>query len=757
MFKTKPTPLYAALAVALGLGLSGCNDNDDDNGAAAVDSAFNRIASFPVCSQIDPGCDTDEETVSEISAVSEDGNTVIYTDSPQDQLGFVDITTPNAPAPLGTLALAGEPTSVAVVGVYAVAGVNTSADFVNVSGQLAVVDIATRTQVATIDLGGQPDAVAVSPDGAYIAVAIENERDEDLGDGVPPQLPAGDLVIIDVDGEPAGWTVRRVALTGLDGMLYNTDPEPEYVDINADNIAAVSLQENNHLVLVDLATGDVVNHFSAGAIDIDQVDATEEDPALISPTESLSGLLREPDGIAWIGTDYVATANEGDLDGGSRGFSIFDTAGQVVYDSGNELEHIVIESGHYPDSRSGNKGNEPENVEYGVFDDTPYLFVASERSSVVFVYDVTDPTNPVFEQVLPAALGPEGLLAIPGRNLLIASSEEDNRDDKFRAALNVYQLGEGQASYPSIQSMDRADGTPIPWGALSGLAADPQDASVLYSVEDSYYQRSRIFKLDVSSMPAMLTEEITITDGGALAAVAPGMVNGDMTVNLDLEGVAVASGGGFWVVSEGAGTFDDPGRPIETNNLLLKVADNGMIEQAVTLPAAVNDVQLRFGFEGVAEYDGKAYVAFQRAWNGEANPRIGVYDVAAGTWSFLFYPLDAVESQLGGWVGLSDITALGDGEFLVVERDNQGGPDAAIKRLYRIDVTGAADGDTLTKTLVRDLLAEGDLTATGGLVVEKIEGSAVDADGNVWINNDNDGIDDNSGETRLINLGKILD
>ena len=181
----------------------------------------------------------------------------------------------------------------------------------------------------------------------------------------------------------------------------------------------------------------------------------------------------------------------------------------------------------------------------------------------------------------------------------------------------------------------------------------------------------------------------------------------------------------------------------------------------MTLPDALNAVQLRFGFEGIAEYNGSGYVAFQRVWpdaDGGTDPgaRIGAYDLTAGTWRFFFYPLDPPESQNGGWVGLSDLTSLGDGRFLVVERDNQGGPDAAVKRLYTFDVNGATDGDTLTKTLVRDLIVEGDLTATGGLIAEKIEGSAVTADGDVYIINDNDGVDDNSGETNLINLGDIL-
>ena len=49
-----------------------------------------------------------------------------------------------------------------------------------------------------------------------------------------------------------------------------------------------------------------------------------------------------------------------------------------------------------------------------------------------------------------------------------------------------------------------------------------------------------------------------------------------------------------------------------------------------------------------------------------------------------------------------------------------------------------------------------DLAAPGGLTYEKIEGSAVTATGAVYIINDNDGVDDNSGETQLINLGNIL-
>ncbi|WP_339678032.1 esterase-like activity of phytase family protein [uncultured Zhongshania sp.] len=716
---------------------------------------FNRIAAIPVCLQDDTSCDSDDTTAAEIVAASTDGMTLIYTDSPAERIGFVDIADPSKPSVLGVLGLVGEPTSVAVKDGYALVGVNTAQDFINVSGSLDVIDIASRSTIRSIDVGGQPDSVAVSPDGNYAVVVIENERDEDLGDGVPPQLPAGYIVIVNLTGEPAAWTTQTVALTGL-ADLYPADPEPEFVDINSDNIAAISLQENNHIVLVNLADGSIVNHFSAGTVDLVGVDANEDD--LIDQSESLDGVLREPDGLSWLSTEYFVTANEGDLDGGSRGFTVFNTAGDVIYDAGNTLDQLTVRYGHYPESRSENKGNEPENAEFAVFGSERYLFVNSERSSVVFVYDVADFTKPVFKQLLPAAVGPEGALAIPSRNLLVVASEEDNRDDVMRSSLNIYQYGFASAAYPTVISNDRLDGSPIPWSGLSGLSADPSNSNLIYAVDDSYYKKNRIFTLDVSEKPAIVTKETRITDGnGILAALPAGVleadaVNADNTVNIDPEGIAKLADGSFWIASEGSGHVVDG--PVASMNVLVKADANGVVTHAVTLPQSVNDLQRNNGFEGVAEYQGKLYVAFQRAWQGEANVRVGIYDIANATWSFLFYVLDAPESQNGGWVGLSEITSIGNGEFLVIERDNQGGPDAAIKRLYKFDTTGLADGATVTKTLVRDVLP--DMLATGGLVTEKIEGIALLKNGDVLMVNDNDGVDDSNGETQLLNLGDIL-
>ncbi|NJO36930.1 MAG: hypothetical protein HC871_03985 [Rhizobiales bacterium] len=172
-------------------------------GSAAAEQIFNRIASFPVPMNLPADMDQATATSAEIVAASEDGMTLVYTDSPLGAVGFIDITDPKAPAPGGIVKLEGEPTSVAVAGGKAFVGVNTSESYTEPSGHLAVVDIAAKSATPTCDLGGQPDSVAISDDGAMLAVAIENERDEDLNDGVIPQLPAGHVVIIPIaDGAP---------------------------------------------------------------------------------------------------------------------------------------------------------------------------------------------------------------------------------------------------------------------------------------------------------------------------------------------------------------------------------------------------------------------------------------------------------------------------------------------------------------------------------------------------------------------------
>ena len=114
---------------------------------------FNRIASFPVVENMANGEDRGRETSSEIIAATADGMTLVYTDSPLNVIGMIDISNPRAPRPLGNVGVGGEPTSVAVVGQMAFVGVNTSESYVKPSGYVAVINLATKAVVQQCDLG----------------------------------------------------------------------------------------------------------------------------------------------------------------------------------------------------------------------------------------------------------------------------------------------------------------------------------------------------------------------------------------------------------------------------------------------------------------------------------------------------------------------------------------------------------------------------------------------------------------------------
>lgn len=716
---------------------------------------FRRVATFPVirnlCPAGSPNSCFDKLAFSEIVASSEDGRTLIYTDAGNKLVGFLDISDPANPVAKGTLQLTGEPTSVAVVGNFALVAVNTSPSYVAPNGHLTVIDMTTRTIVpaaAALPLGGQPDSVAISPDKKYAAVVIENERDEDVNGGAIPQLPGGKLVRVTLSplNNPAAWTLTDISLVDV-ADLYPADPEPEYVDINENNIAVVSLQENNHIALVDLKTAQVIQDFSAGTVNLRKIDAVEDD--VIDFNSSLRNIPREPDTVAWISSNAFATADEGDLNGGSRGFTIFNRSGKAIFESGSEFEYLGASIGHYPESRSENKGTEPEALTFAKFDYEDYLFVGSERGSFIGVYKVRNQV-PELAQVLPTGVAPEGIKAIPQRNLLVVATEEDGADGDvsdrtIRASIVIYQRMYDGSNYPTIISDDE-QGVPIPWAALSGLAAHPTNPYLAYSVSDSYYGKGFIYPMDLGESPARITKRIEVTGAGAL----------------DLEGVAVRSNGSLWLATEG-----NAGGSL-ANRILAANQNTGAVTQIVNLPASVHARRTGNGFEGVAVtgsagVNEKVYVAFQREWSGDParKVRIGVYDVAAATWGFLYYPLEAVASPNGGWVGLSEITSLGNGNFAVIERDNQAGDDARIKRIYRFsvngltpqpDCTGACDFPTVVKRLARDLMP--DLRKPGGAVIEKVEGLAFSpASRHTYIHTDNDGVDGSNGETQMIDLG----
>ncbi|MBL8907544.1 MAG: esterase-like activity of phytase family protein [Rhizobiales bacterium] len=685
--------------------------------------AFNRIATFHVVDNLPAGADPAKSTVAEIIAATADGNTLVYTDSPGNRIGLIDIADPRMPKPAGTVDLGGEPTSTVVAGNYALVGVVTSENKANPSGHLAIVDLAGKAVSATCDLGGQPDSLVSSPDGKYLAIAIENERDEDVNEGAIPQLPGGNLTAFEIaaDGTVDCATSKVIDLTGI-AAIAPEDPEPEYVDINARNEVVVTLQENNHIAVVDLATGKIVSHFPAGTVDLVNID-TEKD-GIISLTGKKEGVPREPDTVQWIDDNRFVTANEGDWKGGSRGFTIFNKDGTVEFESGPAFEYETIRLGHYPEKRN-KKGSEPEGAEVATFGGDKLIFIGAERASLIGVYRDEGPGKaPAFLQALPGGIGPEGLLAIPSRNLFVTASETDLREDGLiGSVVTVYQRGEGTPAYPTIVSANDANGLPLPWRALSGTVADATAPGKLYAVIDSVSSQAQILTIDATQKPALITGALTVTRDGKPAEL------------LDLEGIALASDGGFWLASEG-----NPEREKnKTQSTLIKVDATGNIVEEIALPEALAANATRFGFEGItvtgSGADETVWLAVQREWKDDPKglTKLLAYKPADKSWGAVHYPLDKAEK---GWVGLSEITAV-PGGLIVVERDNQVGRDAKIKKLTFVSLDGVTpaplggDLPVVTKKELRDLIP--DLAAAGGYILDKIESFAVDAAGEAYI------------------------
>ena len=268
------------------------------------------------------------------------------------------------------------------------------------------------------------------------------------------------------------------------------------MDVNDAGEIVVTLQENNHIVVIG-ADGAVSRPLQRRRGGPDRHRHQARRPDGLHRREDRR--LREPDAVKWVDADHFVVANEGDYEGGSRGFTIFKRDGTVVFESGASLEREMAALGHYPDHRNS-KGVELESVEVAMFDGVPHLFVASERASLVAVYDLTNPAAPVLKQILPSGISPEGMVAIPARNLFATANEVDLRADGLAPAhVMVYERAEGVAAYPTITS---AGIDPlIGWAALSGLAAG--EAGTLYAVSDSVLSAApTIYTIDATQTPA---------------------------------------------------------------------------------------------------------------------------------------------------------------------------------------------------------------------------------------------------------------
>ncbi|MGA0332390.1 MAG: choice-of-anchor I family protein [Kiritimatiellia bacterium] len=312
------------------------------------------------------------------------------------------------------------------------------------------------------------------------------------------------------------------------GASVAQDLEPEYITVSDDSKTAwVTLQENNAVAIVDLETAKVTAIAGLGfkdhAFSENAFDASNKDKAIRIQAWPVKGMY-QPDAIEAFtvnGTTYLVTANEGDArdydgfseetrmgklkldpdafpaaeylqdnanlgrlkttttlgdtdgDGdfdelyayGARSFSVWTTAGEMVYDSADLLESKLAElepanfnstndeNGSF-DDRSDDKGPEPEGLTVGEVNGVPVLFLGLERVGGVMAFDLRNPEAPEFIQYVNTRnfdgdpktdtagdLAPEGLVFVPaaespnGKALLIVSYE-------VSGSIAVFQIGE---------------------------------------------------------------------------------------------------------------------------------------------------------------------------------------------------------------------------------------------------------------------------------------------------------------------------
>ena len=360
----------------------------------------------------------------------------------------------------------------------------------------------------SVVVGALPDMVTFTPDGGKVLVANEGEPSDDYTID-----PEGSISVINIlaSGEPEE-TATSVSFTGFNGsqddlvaqgMMFPNpsgrtikgvdiattvaqDLEPEYITATND-VAYVSLQENNGLAILDLEelTVEIIGLGVKSWSDLN-IDIQEDGSVSFGQYDGLYGVY-QPDTIAnysWKDATFIVTANEGDAreyffdsadeatclsegglefdeddgclayidevkvedltaeanseladlqangeaddlrvtnamgdaDGngeydaayayGSRSFTIWDQNGLAVYDSGDDFERITAsvhgasfnngDDENEGDSRSENKGPEPEALTIGVIGDRTYAFVGTERMGGIFVYDVTNPYDVQF-------------------------------------------------------------------------------------------------------------------------------------------------------------------------------------------------------------------------------------------------------------------------------------------------------------------------------------------------------------------------
>ncbi|MDY5786539.1 choice-of-anchor I family protein [Corynebacterium sp.] len=464
-------------------------------GTPVYDQAAASTVKLDVLGSYDTGIF--DQSAAEIVAFHAATNRLLTVNAESGQINVIDASDPTELSLIGSVS-GGANTTINSVAVradgLAVATVEPDADK-TLPGELIFFDAGAEDLgevLGRVTVGSLPDMVALTEDGAYALVANEGEPAEDYS--VDPEgsisvvtLPSavaaasqGDVRTAGFDAFEGHLAAKGVHIFGQVGASTTEaqNLEPEYI-ATADGKAYITLQENNAVAVVDIATATVEDVFPLGYIDRIEValDASDKDGTINLQNWPVKSMLR-PDSIAAYtagGTTYLVLANEGDArdwdayseearikdfgnakkgvpalcDGfagmtaeeiadfqsddnagrlnattsrgfneelgcyeeiyvyGGRSFSIYTADGQRIFDSGSEFEEITAEvlpeffnSNHTEtsfDTRSDDKGPEPEGVAVGEVNGRTYAFIGFERVGGVIVYDITDPAAPVYQ------------------------------------------------------------------------------------------------------------------------------------------------------------------------------------------------------------------------------------------------------------------------------------------------------------------------------------------------------------------------
>lgn len=306
------------------------------------------------------------------------------------------------------------------------------------------------------------------------------------------------------DGQESALRAAGVRIQAGLAASIALEPEYIAISPNG-NTAHVTLQEANAIGVLDLNTRAFTSIVPLGLKDYslpgNQIDPTDQDTGVAFRNVPVKSMYM-PDGIAAYtagGSTFYVMANEGDAftddgdlrrlsssaivldptafpnaadlkqpgnlgrlnvsligaDGlgagptgfteivsyGGRSFSIRDADGALVYDSGDILDKQAHALGLYADSRSDDKGVEPEGVALFTVAGRTLAFIGLERTtrSVVAVFDITDPANSTFLQMIAAEVGsgevrPEGLLAFEANGKILLAVANEALDDIPTAA-----------------------------------------------------------------------------------------------------------------------------------------------------------------------------------------------------------------------------------------------------------------------------------------------------------------------------------